>query len=421
MSRRPPKIELPKPFAPLFQPQRYKVFWGGRGGGRSWAAARAIAIMGAAKPLRFLCAREYQKSIQDSVHRLLVDQIEALGLADRYEVQRAAIKGQNGTLMLFEGLAQNVTKIKSLEGIDICWVEEAEKVTKNSWDVLIPTIRKDGSEIWVTFNPDLETDPTYQMFVKNSPPDAAVVHTTWRDNPWFPAVLEKEKDYLWSVDPERARWVWDGECRSHTDAQVLQGKWRVAAFEPAEGWNGPYFGADWGFAKDPTTLIRFWLDPHGSLYVEYEAYGVGVDLDFTPGLFDTVPDSRKHKISADNARPETISHMNRHGFNMESAQKGKGSVEEGVVWLRSRPEIVIHPRCKHTIDEAKFWCWKTDRLTGDIKPDLVDAWNHCWDAIRYGAHRIIHRKIAIVAPPPEQAAAGLMRSQRSFRPAVGRQ
>lgn len=394
-----PKIKIPRAFRELFQPARYKVYYGGRGGGRSWAVARAMLLMGAQQQMRFLCAREFQRSIEDSVYRLLVDQIRILGLEWAYEIQQKTILGVNGTSFLFEGLRHNVTKIKSLEGIDVCWVEEAEKVSAESWDVLIPTIRKESSEIWITFNPDQETDPTYERFVKSPPPESIVRHTTWRDNPFFPEPLRKEKDYLWRVDPERAAHIWEGECRSHTDAQVLKHKWRVDAFEQTRKetdgvpWNGPYFGADWGFAQDPTVLVRFWISPEQKrLYIENEAYGVGVDINDTPALFDQVPEARQYMIRADSARPETINHMRRAGFRIEGAPKWSGSVEDGVAWLRSFEEIIIHDRCRHAIDEARNWQYKVDRLTGDVLPQLEKGSDHIWDAVRYGAAPLIRKK-----------------------------
>jgi len=391
------RIDIPSAFKGLFDnSKRYKVYYGGRGGGRSWAAARALLTAGIQQPLRILCAREFQRSIQDSVHRLLSDQIEILKLKE-YTVQRSAILGPEGTTFVFEGLRHNITKVKSMEGIDIAWVEEAEKVSEDSWEVLIPTIRKAGSQIWITFNPDQETDPTYKRFVADPPPNSIVKKTTWRDNPWFPEELKKEKDYLWRVDPERAAHVWDGECRAHSDAQVLHGKWYVDVFKPdPETWDGPYYGADWGFANDPTTLVRFWLAPgeYGGkrLMIDYEAYGVGVDLFDTPAMFDKVPGCRGYLIRADCARPETISHMKRAGFRMEGAAKWSGSVEDGVTWLRGCESIIIHNRCTHAIEEARNWSYKVDRLTGDVLPQLREGSDHIFDAVRYGAAPLIQQK-----------------------------
>lgn len=383
--------ELPAYADVLFGAQRYTVLYGGRAAGRSWSVARALLIQAAERPLRVLCARELQNSIKDSVHRLLTDQIALLGLPG-YTVTQYEIRHANGSLFLFEGLRYNVNRIKSLEGIDVAWVEEAERVSADSWQTLIPTIRKAGSRIVVVFNPDQEDDPTYQRFVVHPPPDAVVVRCNAEDNPWLPDELRAERDYLYAVDPDAAAHVWGGECRHASDAQVLRGKWVVEEFEPALGWDGPYHGADFGFAQDPTTLVRCWL--HGRrLYIEHESYRVGLELDHTADRWRAdVPDCERYAIRADNARPESISYLRRHGVpRIEGVEKWKGSVEDGIAHLRQYEQIVIHPRCRHTKDEARLYSYKVDSRTGDILPDVLDAHNHTIDAIRYALAPLIRR------------------------------
>jgi len=219
-----PEALFPKPLEVLFKPKRHKVLYGGRGAGRSWGCARALLLLGAQKPLRILCAREFQNSIADSVHKLLADQVVNLNLTETYDVQAARIVSRPGavaggqTSFAFEGIRNNITRIKSFEGIDYCWVEEANKVSRNSWEVLLPTIRKEESEIWITFNPELDTDYTYQRFVLNPSDDSYVCKMTWRDNPWMPAVLIKEKDDLRKRDYDAYLNVWEGHTR-----QVLEG------------------------------------------------------------------------------------------------------------------------------------------------------------------------------------------------------
>lgn len=208
------EISLPEKLEPLFRPARYKVVHGGRGGGKSWGVARILVILARQRKLRILCARETQKSIAESVHRLLVDQLKAVGLESFYTVQETTIIGQNGSEFVFAGLRQQgVDNIKSFEGVDIVWVEEGQAVTRKSWDVLIPTIRKAGSEIWVTFNPELETDETYDRFVTNKPDGAIVIEMNWQDNPWFPAELEAERLNFKRRDPEGYLTIWEGKCR----------------------------------------------------------------------------------------------------------------------------------------------------------------------------------------------------------------
>lgn len=222
------KADFPEKLECLFQPSRYKILYGGRGGAKSWGIARALLVQAAAKPLRILCAREIQKSISESVHQLLRDQIAALGLSDCYEVLQNEIRGKNGSLFLFAGLKHNVENIKSKEGLDIVWVEEAQTVSKKSWDTLIPTIRKEGSEIWISFNPDLEDDETYQRFVKSPPPGAIVQKINWSDNPWFPEVLRLEKDSLKEKDPDAYLTVWEGHCKQTLDGAVYASELRAA-------------------------------------------------------------------------------------------------------------------------------------------------------------------------------------------------
>jgi len=207
------EITFPEKFQCLFEPRRYKIFYGGRGGAKSWAFARALLVLGLQKPLRVLCAREMQNSLADSVHKVLKDQIDNMGLSGHYDVLQTSIRGTNGTEFSFEGIKSNPTKVKSYEGIDICWVEEADKVSKDSWEVLIPTIRKEGSEIWIGFNPNLESDYTYQRFVINPPRDAFVVKVTYRDNPFFPETLRAEMEECRRHSEDDYLHIWEGNCK----------------------------------------------------------------------------------------------------------------------------------------------------------------------------------------------------------------
>lgn len=227
MSARP-RAEFPEKLQFLFEPSRYKVAYGGRGGAKSWGFARALLIIGANQTKRIVCAREFQKSIADSVHQLLKNQIDALDLNGFYSVRETYIEGKNGTEFSFHGLKHNVQNIKSLEGADICWVEEAEAVSKASWETLIPTIRKDGSEIWVSFNPDMPTDETYKRFVPKPPTGAKVVPIGWRDNPWFPAVLKQEREDLKERDPDEYDVVWEGNTRQTVAGAIYANEMRTA-------------------------------------------------------------------------------------------------------------------------------------------------------------------------------------------------
>lgn len=204
----------------LFRPHRYKVAYGGRDSGKSWGFARALLARGFEMQTRVLCAREFQKSIDDSVHKLLKDQIQSMGLSNFYSVYNTEIVGANGTQFTFHGLKHNVSNIKSIEGTDVCWVEEAANVSRKSWDTLIPTIRKEGSEIWVTFNPELEEDETYRRFVTHPPTGAHVVKMTYRDNPWPSAALESEREDARRRDPAAYSHIWEGNCKRTIEGAI---------------------------------------------------------------------------------------------------------------------------------------------------------------------------------------------------------
>lgn len=410
-----PEVEFAPAFAPLFSPARHKVFYGGRGGAKSWAFARALLLKAAETPLRVLCAREFQVSIADSVHRLLSDQIDALGLQHLFTVQQNSITSACGSLFIFKGIRKNIREIKSLEGIDICWVEEAESVSKESWDILIPTIRKQGSEIWVSFNPGTPDDDTWKRFVLNPQPGAVVVKVGWEDNPWFPATLREEMEYCRRTNPDAYAHTWGGEPLTISDAQIFKGRYVVEPFETPEDARF-YHGTDWGFAKDPTTLVRCFVKDNW-LHIDQEAYGIGVELDEIPELFDAVPTARKWPIKADNSRPETISHVRRKGFNITAAAKWGGSVEDGLAVLKGFEGIRVHPRCKHTADEMRLYSYKVDRVTGDVLPIIVDANNHIIDALRYALDGYIKGRGPLKINPGilHRTASALSRAARNLR------
>jgi phage terminase large subunit len=332
-----------------------------------------------------LCAREYQNSIQESVHWLLTDQIGRLGYEADFLIQQQTIRGINGSEFIFKGLKNNPHALKSLEGIDVCWVEEAEKLSQQSWQILIPTIRKEGSEIWVSFNPDLETDPTSQMFIVNPMPMAQIVRIDWQDNPDFPQDLRKHMEYLAEVDVDAYNHVYGGEFRQHSEAQVLRGKWGIEYFEPQPEWDGPYHGSDLGFAQDPTTLMRCWIYER-NLYVQELVYRIGLELDAMPDAFKP---AGNYLIRMDNSRPETVSYLRRQGLNVTACAKGKGSVEDGIAFLRSFERIIIHPESRHTQEEARLYSYKVDRLSGDVLPVIVDAHNNTWDGVRYALEPVM--------------------------------
>lgn len=404
------QVALPEWAQCLWTPSRYKALHGGRGGGKSRSIATALVLKAAEKPERILCAREVQKSIKDSVKRLLDDEIERMGLRAFFTSTETEIRGQNGSLFIFAGLRGNATQIKSLEGVTIAWVEEAQTISQGSLDTLVPTIRAPNSEIWFSWNPDLETDPIDRMFRgETTPPGSIVREVNHFDNPWFPDVLRTEMEYDQSRDPEKYAHVWLGQYRRNSEARVFR-NWRIEAFDsPSEAEYRQ--GADFGFSIDPSCLVRCFIVGR-ELRIDHEAYGLGVEIDKLPELFMSVPDSEKWWTTADSSRPETISYLRRHGFpNIRPAIKGARSVEEGVEFLKSF-DIVVHPRCQHMIDELTMYSFEVDSLTGDVLPKLADKDNHMIDALRYameGARRALASKPKVVAAPIPSSVTGFRR------------
>jgi phage terminase large subunit len=393
-------IQLPKWSEILFdESARYIAVKGGRGSGKSRSVATALNLRAAAKPLRILCVREIQKSIRDSSKRLLDDDAERIGLTSFYNSLETEVRGANGSLFLFAGLRHNIDSIKSMEGIDICWVEEAQSVSKTSLETLIPTIRKPGSQIIFTWNPKHESDPIEEMFGRDDlPPDSRLQTVNYTDNPWFPDVLQKEAAYDLSRDPEKYNHVWMGGYLRNSESRVFR-NWTVEEFEaPADALFR--LGADWGFASDPSVLVRCHIVGR-KLFIDYEAHMVGCEIMDLPSLFMSVPGAEKWPITADSARPETISHMRNNGFpKIMAAVKGPKSIEDGIEWLKSF-DIVVHPRCRHTIDELTMYSYKTDPLTQLVLPLLEDKNNHIIDALRYaceGARRANIVRPTFVAP-----------------------
>lgn len=386
----------PKLIRPLFDPKRYKVFYGGRGAAKSWGAARALLVKGMEKPLRILCAREIQRTINDSVHRLLVDQIDTLGLSGFYKYTDASIRGKNGTEFFFSGLrAQDVHKLKSYEGVDICWVEEAHVVSKKSWDILIPTIRKEKSEIWITFNPELDTDETYVRFVQNPPKESVVVHTCWLDNPWFPDVLELERLDLKERDPDAYANVWEGKCRSAVEGAIYEkelaalyadGRYRTVPYDPLLkvhtvwdlGWNDQMSIILCQRGVSEVRVIGYIEDHHKTLtdYVE--------ELERLPYRYgnDYLPhDGRAKDYKSGKSAEEILRGMGRTVRITENL-----SVEAGIKAARMMfPRVYVDEKCDRLLFALKRYRRTINQTTGQPGPPLHDDASHGSDAFRYMA------------------------------------
>lgn len=385
------QLPTPKWAVPLLEPSRYKGAWGGRGSGKSHFFAELMLeahIMDQKR--RSVCVREVQKSLSQSVKRLLELKIESMNAGAYFEVQESVIKSKKADgMIIFQGMQNHTAdSIKSLEGYDCAWVEEAQSLSQTSLDLLRPTIRKPYSELWFTWNPRQQSDPVDVLLRGLKPPkDAAVLEVNYGDNPWFPDVLKDEMEYDRRRDPDKYQHVWMGGYLQNSESRVFR-NWAIEEFEaPTEAIHR--LGADFGFSVDPTVLVRCHIMGR-KLYIDYEAYMVGCEIMDTPELFMTVPEAEKWPMVADSARPETISHLRKHGFpKIMPAIKGARSLEEGVEWLKTH-DIVVHPRCTHTIDELTLYSYKTDPLTSKVLPVLSDRDNHMIDALRYaceGARR----------------------------------
>lgn len=390
-------VEVPEKLLPLFLPKRTKVLYGGRGSSKSWSVARALVSIAASRPVRVLCARETQKSIQESVHRLLKDQIGWLGLDSLFDIQEAKIVGVNGSEFTFVGVRQQgVANMKSYEGTDICWVEEAQVVTKKSWDTLVPTIRKPGSEIWITFNPELEDDETFKRFVTDGrdDPDTWVCEVNYTDNPWFPQELDGERLKMLARDPVGYRTTWEGKCRPAVEgaiyaneiANVVQaGRIRNVPYDP--------------MLKVHTIWDLGWNDSTSIICVQRAGAEVRI-IDYIEGSHRTLADyAQDLKAKGWNSGTDWLPHDGR----AKSLQTGK-SPKEVLEALGRSVEIVdeigveegIHaarlmfPRCYFDKDNTsgltnalKRYRRQQNQSTGAFGAPLHDDNSHPADAFRY--------------------------------------
>ena len=395
-----PQIKLARKLMPALSPElgtfRYRVLRGGRGSGKSFSVAKMAAMWGASRHLRILCTREFQNTIKESFHAELKSAINSCPwLSTQYDVGVDYLRHKtNGTEFIFKGLRHNIDGIKSMAQINLVIVEEAETVPHTSWRDLLPTIRAPQSEIIIIYNPKRRDSWVAQQFDSDTlPPRTIVVDVNFCDNPWFPAVLDEQRLHdRETLDPALYRHIWEGDYYEQSDAQVFAGRHRIADFEPAANWDGPYYGVDFGFSADPTAGVKCWIHD-GNLYIEHELYQQRLELDDTgPELIEALPDIERHACRADNARPESISYLKRHGLpRMVACEKGKGSVEDGIEFIKSFKKVVIHSRCPNTAKEFDLYSYKTDRLSGDILPVLLDANNHAIDALRYALEAIMKR------------------------------
>ena len=423
-------VQFPEALEFLFEPHRYKIAYGGRYGVKSWSFARALLLVGVSPELlwpgrtqgpRILCARETQKSIAESVHKLLSDQVVELGLESEYTVQQTSITARNGAEFIFAGIRQNVTNIKSYEACDICWVEEAQTVSKNSWNVLVPTIRKEGSEIWVSFNPELETDETYQRFVVSPPTNSRVTHTTWRDNPWLSAVMQQEMDDLKKRDPSSYDHVYEGQCKQAVEGAIyrqeitnaeLEGRFTRVAYDPTKLVD-TYWDLGYG---DNTSIwfaqsfpFEFRIIDHVSGSLQALKYYVE-KLKERPYVYGrhTLPhDGAAHELGTGKSIEEQL-----RGYFPGSGQvrcARKLSVVDGIAAVRAIfPKCFFdRERCADGIQSLRHYRYEEDEKLGTLKREPLHDWaSHDADAFRTLAVAIKEQaRPRVTTAPPRQVTS----------------
>ena len=389
-------IPTARVFEPLLAPRRYKGAYGGRGSGKSHFFGENIVEEHLSIPgHRTVCIREVQKSIERSSKQLIVDKINKFNLNASFDVQDQLIKTPGDGLIIFQGMQNHTAdSIKSLEGFDRAWIEEAQSISAYSWRMLRPTMRKAGSEIWASWNPASPEDPIDEFFrgPGSDRSDLIAVRANWSDNPWFgEGTLPTERVEDLRARPDEYGHIWEGDYITISDAIIFRNRVSVEDFRSPDDARF-YYGVDWGFAKDPTAAVRCFIQGE-CLFVDYEAGGVGVELDDTPALLEGIPGAYRWPWKADGARPETISFLaNRFGFKISAAEKWPGSVEDGVARLKAFKKIIVHPRCKRIAEEFRKYSYKVDKKTEDILPVIADAWNHYIDALRYALDGVIQNR-----------------------------
>lgn len=387
--------ELPKITRNFAKPARTRVFKGGRGSGKT----RGLALRSALRVYQlaelgvegvFLASREHLNSLDESSMEEIKAAIRSVPWLESYfDIGEKYIRTANRRISyVFAGLRHNLDSIKSKARIIGNWTDEAENVSEAAWRKLVNTLREEGpgwhAENWISYNPESPDSATHKRYVESPPSDCIVTTINYVDNPWFPSLLEKARQDDLLLRPETYDHVWMGEFLTLTNAQIFAGKVLVEDFEPQPDWDGPYQGGDFGFSQDPTAAVRCWI-ANGRLYVEHEAGAKQLELDdYAPFIGERIPAFADYMTRWDSARPENISHIRRHGLpRSEPVEKWKGSVEDGIAFMRNFEKIVVHSRCTETAREFRLYSYKVDRLSGDVLPVIVDAFNHYIDAIRY--------------------------------------
>lgn len=388
-------VSIPEIFAPLFKPQRYKILHGGRGSGKSVNVVKALLIMGMQKKLRILCTREVQKSIKDSVKALLDDEIESMGFGAFYESLDQEIRGKNGTLFVFAGLASHtIDSIKSFANCDICWVEEGQSVSKRSWDVLTPTIRKEGSEIWVTFNPELESDETYQRFVANPPDNAIVIQVNYDQNPFFTDILEAERQDTLRRDPKGYAQIWEGKCLPavagaiyYNEVALAESEERIrdVPYDPMLKVH-PVFDLGWNDAMSISLVQRQGSELRIIGYIEdshktLDHYSAELrKLNYNWGSLYLPHDGRNKDFKTGKSAQEIM-----EAFGWSVVITPNMSIEDGIRLTRMtfRQIFIDKLKCERLIQCAKRYRRSINQQTNEPGPPMHNEWSHGADCLRY--------------------------------------
>ena len=396
------QLSIPAKLVDVFKGEcRYRGAYGGRGSAKTRTFALMTAVLAYKRDMAgdsgvILCAREFMNSLEESsLEEVKQAILSTEWLLPHFIIGEKFIKTRSGRISyVFAGLRHNLDSIKSKARILLAWVEEAETVSEIAWQKLEPTVREHQSEIWVTWNPEKRGSATDERFRQHKPENSKIVEMNYHDNPWFPAELEQtrlaDKQRL---DDATYRWIWQGDYLEQSEVQIFRDKFKELVFTPQSDFNGPYYGLDFGFANDPTAAVKCWVF-NNDLYIEYEAGKVRLELDETAEFItQRIPEFTQHKVRADSARPESISYLRRHGVpQIEGVKKWQGSVEDGIEHIKSYNKVYIHPRCKETLNEFRLYSYKTDRLSGDVLPQIIDANNHYIDALRYALTPLIKKR-----------------------------
>lgn len=370
---------------------RYYVIAGGRGKGATWSIARYLVARAMTEKTFIMCAREVQQSIRYSSKKTIEDTIVSLGLRKFFKFTNLeTVCKKTGSKFIYSGISDMVAdSIKGLESVDIVWVAESQSVSSKSLKILLPTVRKKGSHIIFDINPESEDDPVYERFITHADKvkRLALLQCSYRDNPWFTSELEETRldDYN-TLSSDDYNWIWEGHTRKYSDAQIFAHYYHAEDYDAYVPMSKRdyFYGLDFGYAKDPTALIRMFFY-EGYLFIDGEARQIECGLDNTPDLMDSIMFNRRSWCKADSSRPESIDFLNKRGFRIVPALKGNNSVGDGILRLKRYRDIVIHPtRCPETLEEFDKYKWKVNKQTDEIMKVPEDKFNHSIDAIRYG-------------------------------------